>query len=104
MTQLSLRPLAQRDLLKIWSYVAQSSERNAEKLITQFHEKFQLLVETPYIGRDRPELPTGELRSFPVGSYIIYYTPITEGIEVVRVLHMKRDVRPLLSEPESDGT
>jgi hypothetical protein len=45
----------------------------------------------PEIGRARPEL-LANLRSFPVG----------RGIEVVRVLHGARDLKPLF-EQESDN-
>jgi toxin ParE1/3/4 len=32
------------------------------------------------------------LCSFPVGRYIIFYLIISDGIEVVRVLHASRDI------------
>ena len=43
------------------------------------------------IGRARKELAT-DLRSFPFGRYVIFYTPVQDGIDVVRVLHSARDV------------
>jgi len=33
------------------------------------------------------------LRSFPVGNYLIFYRPITDGVEVVRMLHGARELR-----------
>jgi len=35
------------------------------------------------------------LRSFPVGSYVIFYRPMENGVEIVRVLHGARDLPPL---------
>ena len=35
------------------------------------------------------------LRSLPLGNYIIFYRPIDDGIEVVRILHGARDLPPL---------
>jgi len=32
------------------------------------------------------------LRSFPVGSYIIFYVPVPDGIEIVRVMHGRQDI------------
>ena len=32
------------------------------------------------------------LRSFPVGNYVIFYVPISDGIEVVRVMHGRQDI------------
>jgi toxin ParE1/3/4 len=43
------------------------------------------------MGRSRPELATG-LRSFPVGRYVIFYVPLSKGVEIVRVFHGARDV------------
>jgi len=42
------------------------------------------------MGRKRPEL-AAELHSFPFGRYVIFYTPVDGGIDVVRVLHSARD-------------
>lgn len=43
------------------------------------------------MGRARHELATN-LRSFPFGRYVIFYSPVEGGIDVVRVLHSSRDV------------
>jgi toxin ParE1/3/4 len=47
------------------------------------------------MGRERPDLRAG-LRSFTVGSYLIIYRPLADGIEVVRVLHGARDLAKLV--------
>ncbi len=43
------------------------------------------------IGRARKE-PAADLRSFPFGRYVIFYTPVRDGIDVVRVLRSARDI------------
>lgn len=48
-----------------------------------------MLVANPLAGRERPELRKN-LRSFPVGSYIILYTPLPDGVEIVRVINGRR--------------
>lgn len=45
----------------------------------------------PSIGRLHDELAEN-LRSFPVGRYVIFYLPLLDGIEIVRVLHSARDL------------
>jgi toxin ParE1/3/4 len=35
------------------------------------------------------------LRSFPVKNYVIFYRPLEDGIEIVRVLHGAQDLPPL---------
>jgi toxin ParE1/3/4 len=98
MSHISIRPLAHSDLLDIWSYFSQSSEEKANALLIEFNQKFQLLSETPQMGRARPEL-LRDLRSFPCDNYIIFYFSTPEGIEIVRVLHMRRDIEAIISEP-----
>lgn len=44
-----------RDLDSIYDYVAESSPRNAEMLMRQFHDRFALLAANPEMGRPRPE-------------------------------------------------
>ncbi len=52
---------------------------------------FDMLANTPFAGRARSDLAP-DLRSFPAGNYIIFYFPIPEGIEVVRVMHARQDI------------
>jgi toxin ParE1/3/4 len=53
--------------------------------------KLRLLAEQPNIGRVRDELAK-DMRSFPLGRYVIFYVVLPNGIEVVRVLHGARDL------------
>ena len=50
-----------------------------------------MLVENPLAGRERRELRDG-LRSFPVGNYVIFYVPLPDGVEIIRVMHGRQDV------------
>jgi toxin ParE1/3/4 len=43
------------------------------------------------MGRTRDEL-AAELRSFPVGRYVVFYMPLDDGVDVIRVLHGSRDI------------
>jgi len=53
--------------------------------------RMSMLAARPLIGMARDELEIG-LRSFPVGQHVIFYCETDYGIEIVRVLHMSRDV------------
>jgi toxin ParE1/3/4 len=33
-----------------------------------------------------------KLRSFPVGNYVVFYVPVSDGIEVVRVMNGRQDI------------
>ena len=87
-------PLARRDLNEIWEYIAQENLDAAERLVERIEELCELLATRPQLGRRREELAPG-LRSFPAGSYVIFYQPLADGIEVVRVLHASRDIDSL---------
>ena len=43
------------------------------------------------MGRARDELAPG-IRSFPFGRYLVFYPPIGDGIDVLRILHGARVV------------
>jgi len=43
------------------------------------------------MGRARDELASG-VRSFPFGRYVVFYAPLDDGIDIVRVLHGSRDI------------
>jgi len=56
--------------------------------------RFPKLAAMPELGRQCEEL-SARVRSFPVGRYVIFYRPMENGIEIVRVLHGARDLPPL---------
>lgn len=87
---------AEQDLEDIWVYIAQQNQLVADKQIAQILNRFPMLAQFPDIGKTRDNLLQG-LKSFPIKLYIIYYLKITDGVEVVRVLHQSRDVEALFS-------
>ncbi len=93
MTVIRIRPSAEGDAAEIWDYIAEDSEAAADRMLELIDAQFTRLARFPNMGRERPELADG-LRSFPVGRYVVFYLPVTNGIEVVRVLHASRDVQP----------
>ncbi len=54
------------------------------------------------MGRARDELSPG-VRSMPFGRYVIFYEPLDDGIDVVRVLHSARDVDAQFVADSSDS-
>ena len=84
-------PQADHDLDSIWSFIASDSVLAADKQIARIGEIFEMLVRNPLAGRERREL-RADLRSFPVGSYVIFYVPLPDGVEIVRVMHGRQDV------------
>ncbi len=95
MPSVVVRPQASDDLAEIWAYIAEDSPRQADAFAVRLDREFRLLARNPNIGRARPEL-LANLRSFPIGRYIIFYLPRPRGIEVIRVLHGARDLKSLV--------
>ena len=85
---------AEADLLDIWLYIGRDNVSAADRFLDSMGQKFDALAEYPMMGRARPELAP-DLRSFPVGNYIIFYRPIGCGVEIVRVLSGVRDIDSL---------
>lgn len=86
-------PRAEIDLTSIWDFIAEDNVKAADALLVRIEAAFDMLVENPLAGRAREDLAL-TLRSFPMGSYIIFYIPVSNGIEVVRVLHGRQDIEP----------
>jgi toxin ParE1/3/4 len=85
-------PEAQADVDDIAFYIARDNLDAALRLIDTFDEKLKLLASFPGAGAARDELAP-DLRSFPVGNYLIFYKPVQGGIEVVRIMHGARNLR-----------
>ena len=84
-------PKAYEDLFEIWDFIAADNIAAADAWIDKLDEQLLLLASHPLMGRSRKELAKG-IRSFPIGRYVIFYLPETNGITVVRILHSARDI------------
>ena len=85
MSTVVVRPRALADLAEIWVYIADDSPDQADTFVDLVDSKFQSLSRRSGVGRRRPEL-SSDIRSLTVGRYVVFYMPLSGGIEVVRVL------------------
>ena len=90
MARVTRRPQAAADILDIWDFIAEDSMVEADRWIDRLDQKLDLWATQPLIGRSRNEL-TPDLRSMPFGRYVVFFMPLPEGIDIVRVLHSSRD-------------
>lgn len=88
--ELKRLPQAQRDATDIWVYVAADNLPPADRLLEQIDATIQNLARLPELGRARPELAP-EIRSFPIGSYVVFYRIAADALEVVRILSAYRE-------------
>jgi len=94
MPRLIVSPRARADLFDIAGYISENNPSAADRLLTRFSERFEQLAERPLLGRPRFDIRP-DIRSVPIDRYVIFYRPVRDGIEVVRVLHSARDVTRL---------
>ena len=82
---------ARRDVLDIWNYIARDSEPAADRFIDRLTDHFRILGDVPYAGRPRDDIRPG-YRSFAVGEYLIFYRVGQPGVEIMHILHGRRDL------------
>jgi len=85
---------AKADLLDMWTWIADIDPDAADGMLDRVQEVASKLSEWPEMGRAREELGEG-VRSFVVGSHVVFYRIAAERLELVRVLHGRRDVDTL---------
>jgi len=93
MSQFIIRPHAEQDLDELWWHIATESgdPDPADRFLDKIMRKIQMQADFPRSGRPRPELRPN-LRSVPVGDYLILYYPMKDGVQIERVLHGSRDL------------
>ena len=89
--------LARDDLDQIAEYIAERNPTAAERLVKLIHENIKRLVEFPEAGFLRSDFGR-DIRSMPVGTYIIFYRIAQKEIEVIRILHASRDIPRLFGQ------
>jgi toxin ParE1/3/4 len=94
-----LAPSAERDLYEAVTWLARENVAAAEALREAALRSMRRIVERPLLGRLRPELAPPPYRFWRVADfpYLIVYNAARTPALVIRVLHMKRDLPPLLA-------
>lgn len=91
MPRIRRTPASRGDYSEIHDYIALDSPQNAAAVLARFDLRLEMLARNNLMGRPRSDLATN-LRSFPEGNYVIFYRPIEDGIELIRILHSARDI------------
>jgi toxin ParE1/3/4 len=82
---------ARQDLVDIWRYVAADDPAAADRLLDALDDKCGLLAQHPHLGPARDDIRQG-LRYLVHGDYLILYRIVGPDVEIVRVVHARRDV------------
>jgi plasmid stabilization system protein ParE len=89
-------PEAEEDLRQIWRYLlGEAGLAIANRIQDELVDAFEGLADLPGKGHRRSDLTSRDVLFFSVYQYMIVYRPAT-FVEIVAVLHGKRDVKRLL--------
>ena len=103
-----VRTAAREDILRQYSYylIEKDATLAAERFLEAVQSAIDMLCRMPAAGApkllENPML--AGLRSWPVHGFPairIYYIQAVDGLRIVRVLHGKRDINPLLEEEDA---
>jgi toxin ParE1/3/4 len=94
-----LAPSAEADLYEAVSWLARENEAAADALREAALRSMRRIVAHPMLGRPRPELAPPPYRFWRIANfpYLIVYNAARTPPLVLRVLHMSRDLPPLLA-------
>lgn len=87
-------PAANRDFSTIVTYLADKNLNGALNWIEGVDRILGLLADHPLLGEAVDHLGEG-VRRHTFGSYLLFYKPIENGIEVQRILHGSRTIESL---------
>lgn len=101
-TPFQLTPRALNDLDDIWNYIAEDNVNAADRVESTILSACNSLARYPMLGSKRAEITPLQVRFWTVTrfpNFVVVYRPDTRPLQVVAVLHGKRDLKGLLGEP-----
>jgi toxin ParE1/3/4 len=101
-----VRPKADQDLDdQAYYFATEAGPELGHRFLLAAHETFGLLASQPLIGwlprLKHPALTS--LRVFPVSGFkkmLVFYQPLPNGVDIMRVVHSSRNLRTLLRRHE----
>jgi plasmid stabilization system protein ParE len=99
MSAYALTPLAKADIFDTWSYIAEDSEDAADRVEQAIYDACAFVAENPLRGHSRSNLTSRSLRFWTLTrypNYTVVYRPETAPLQVVAILHGKRNIRRIL--------
>ncbi len=105
MARVLKREAAKRDLIAQWVWYAENAGVDvADRFLAAAQKTLELLARqpesgAPYVSR---ESEVSRIRRFPVSdgfeTILLFYLPLKDGVDLVRVVHGRRDLEQLLAE------
>jgi plasmid stabilization system protein ParE len=95
----ALAPEAAQDLVRIWRHIKNNASLEmADRVESVIREKISYLAVNPGAGHWRKDLTDEPVKFFSVYAYLIVYRHQKIPVQVVAVLHGRRDVERLLQD------
>jgi len=92
--RLRVTRLAQWDVDQIHDQIAVDKTSAAHRWVERTQKQFKFLAKNPGVGEARDEIRPA-IRSFSHGNYVIYFRVTADALEIIRVVHGRRDVDSL---------
>jgi plasmid stabilization system protein ParE len=99
MSDYALTALAKTDIFDIWSYIAEHNQNAADRVEQAIYDACDFLAEGPLRGHLRPDLTPRPVRFWTLTrypNYTIVYLPETAPLQIIAVLHGKRNIPRIL--------
>ena len=101
MSVYALTPLAKADIFDIWCYIADDSADAVDRVEQAIYDACAFVAQAPRRGHSRPDLTSRSLRFWTLTrypNYTVVYRPETAPLQVVAVLHGKRNIRRIVKQ------
>ena len=92
-------PQATEDLDAIWNFIADNNRSAADRVEMEIVATCRRLAKHPLMGTKRQDITPLPVRFWSVTkfpNYVIVYRPETAPLQVIAVLHGKRDLKQVL--------
>lgn len=86
---------AEEDIDEILAFISLDNFDASVAFYERLVDQLGMLADNPKASRERPEISDG-VRSFPFGSYVIFYRMWAGEVAVTRIVHGARDLDELL--------
>jgi toxin ParE1/3/4 len=84
-------PEVDQDLGTIVDHIAEDNLPAAMAWLDETEALFRLLASQPEMGQLRQTRRFKRSRRHAHGNYVIYYRPVADGVQILRVIHGARD-------------
>ena len=87
------------DIDAIWLYLLEKQGvETADRIVTELFKAFYKLAEVPNSGHRRADLTGRDVLFYTIFSYLVIYQPGSNPLQILGVLHGKRNVARILTQ------